>query len=138
MHLVFKSHEISWRRCRPQIAALLKPDLYREGIDGEAVDWACERMQGCGGGRRLLLVISDGCPRDAATQIANDPSYLEHHLRDVVLRRERRGGVEIYGIGVGLDLGAYYSRSVAFDLTTLHGNGALREILGMIARRGRR
>ena len=137
LHLVFKAHEQSWRRSRAQIAALLKGDLFREGIDGEAVDWACERMQGHGEGRRLLLVISDGCPMDSATQLANDSSYLEHHLRDVVLRREHRGDAEIYGIGVGLDLGAYYSSSVAIDLTTLHGNGALREILGMIARRGR-
>jgi cobaltochelatase CobT len=33
-----------WRRARAGIAALLKADLFREGIDGEAVDWACERL----------------------------------------------------------------------------------------------
>lgn len=135
LYLVFKPHDLTWRRCRRQIAALLKPDLYREGIDGEAVDWACGRMQGRSEGRRLLLVVSDGCPMDAATQLANGTSYLDQHLRDVVARREQRGDTEIYGIGVGLDLSAYYARSVAFDLSTLHGNGALRQILAMIARR---
>lgn len=38
--MVFKDAETPWRRARPAIAALLKADLFREGIDGEAVNWA--------------------------------------------------------------------------------------------------
>ena len=40
-HLVFKDAATSWRRARADIAALFKADLFREGVDGEAVDWAC-------------------------------------------------------------------------------------------------
>jgi cobaltochelatase CobT len=43
-HMVFKPLDRPWRRARAGIAALLKADLFREGIDGEAVDWACERL----------------------------------------------------------------------------------------------
>src|SRR5699024_211331 len=43
-HLVFKTALQPWRRSRHGIGALLKHDFYREGIDGEAVEWACTRL----------------------------------------------------------------------------------------------
>ena len=103
-HLVFKDADTPWRRARHDMAALLKADLYREGIDGEAVDWACDRLLAHNAERRLLVVVSDGCPMDGATALANDDYYLDHHLREVVARREQQGAVEIFGLGVGLDL----------------------------------
>ncbi len=137
-HMVFKDADTRWRRARPTIAALLKADLFREGVDGEAVDWACRRLAARDEPRRLLLVLSDGCPMDTATSLANDGHYLDHHLRHVVQRHERAGPVEIYGIGVGLDLSPYYSRSQALDLSALAGNRAFHEIIAMLAGRGRR
>ena len=137
-HLVFKDADTPWRRARPDIAALLKADLFREGIDGEAVDWACARMDGRTEERRLLLVVSDGSPMDTATHLANDQHYLDHHLRDVVQRQEQSGRVEICGIGVGLDLSPYYSRSQALDLSTPPANAVFFEIVAMLAGRGRR
>ena len=133
-HLVFKARESSWRRSRAGIAALLKPDLYREGVDGEAVQWAASRMQGLGHRRRLLLVISDGCPMDTASENVNPPGYLEQHLVDVVAGLRARAEAEVMGVGVGLDLGALYPASVALDLSQLRGNGALRELLTLLAR----
>jgi cobaltochelatase CobT len=137
-HMVFKDADTPWRRARPEIAALLKADLFREGIDGEAVEWACRRMDGRAEARRLLIVVSDGCPMDSATHLANDAHYLDHHLRDVVARREQSGAVAIYGVGVGLDLSPYYSRSQALDLSAAVGNEVFREVLAMIGGRGRR
>jgi cobaltochelatase CobT len=69
---------------------LLKNDLFREGIDGEAVEWAARRLDRIEAERRLLLVVSDGSPADSATALANDPHYLDHHLR-LVSDRPRRG-----------------------------------------------
>ena len=137
LHMVFKPRELSWRRARRGIAALLKPDLYREGVDGEAVQWACARMQGLGHRRRVLLVISDGCPMDTASENANTPGYLEQHLADVVARAWTRDEAEVMGVGVGLDLGALYPRSAAMDLSRLRGNGALRDLLDLIDSRRR-
>ncbi len=134
LHLVFKARESSWRRSRAGIAALLKPELYREGIDGEAVQWASARMQGLGHRRRLLLVISDGCPMDTASGNANPPGYLEQHLVEVVARLREGGEAEVMGVGVGLDLGALYPVSTALDLSQLRGNAALRELLALLAR----
>ncbi|QNK68587.1 cobaltochelatase CobT-related protein [Variovorax sp. PAMC26660] len=132
-HLVFKAAATPWRRARPAMAALLKADLFREGIDGEAVDWACTRLRQRTEERKLLLVISDGSPMDSATHLANDAHYLDHHLRDVVARQEQRGDIAISGIGVGLDLSPYYSRSHVLDLATSAGNTIFREVIELMA-----
>ena len=137
-HMVFKDALTPWRRARPDIAALLKADLFREGIDGEAVSWACQRMQGRGEGRRLLIVISDGCPMDGATHQANDLHYLDHHLRQVVAQLEQSGQAEIFGVGVGLDLSPYYSKSQALDLSASVTNEVFRDIVALIAGQRRR
>lgn len=137
-HLVFKNAERSWRRARPDIAALLKPDLFREGIDGEAVDWACERLLARPENRRILIVISDGCPSDGATNLANDAYYLDNHLKSVVARRAQQGEVEVLGLGVGLDLSPFYRRCLATDLTQGLDTGLFDEIVALIGGRHRR
>ncbi|MBB4224746.1 cobaltochelatase CobT-related protein [Variovorax guangxiensis] len=137
-HIVFKAAATPWRRARPAMAALLKADLFREGIDGEALDWACMRLRQRGEARKLLMVISDGSPMDSATHLANDAHYLDHHLRDVVARQEQRGDIEIAGIGVGLDLSPCYSRSHVLDLANPSGNTIFREVIGLMAGRHRR
>ncbi len=134
VHLVFKDADTSWRRGRRGIAGLLKDDLYREGIDGEAVSWACRRMDGRVETRRTLVVVSDGSPMDSATHLANDGHYLDHHLREVVDREERSGSARIVGLGVGLDLSPFYPRSHVVDLDEATGNRVFAEILELLAR----
>jgi cobaltochelatase CobT len=134
-HMVFKDADHSWRHARQSISALLKPDIYREGIDGEAVEWACSRMLSRNVDRRILIVISDGCPMDGATQQANDDYYLDNHLKQVVAQHEQQGYVEICGLGVGLDLSAYYSRCIGMDASRKVDHHLLSEILELMAGR---
>jgi cobaltochelatase CobT len=115
--MVFKDAATSWRRARADIAALFKADLFREGVDGEAVDWACARLLAGAQARRILIVISDGSPMDTATGQANDAYYLDNHLKEVVARHEALRDVEVLGLGVGLDLSPYYRRCLALDLS---------------------
>ncbi|PXY36241.1 cobaltochelatase CobT-related protein [Prauserella flavalba] len=131
-HLVFKDAETPWRRARPDIAGLLKADLFREGADGEAVAWAAARARDAGR-RALLFVLSDGSPMDGATALANGEHYLDDHLREVVSALEQEGAVEVYGLGVGLDLSPYYRRCLALDTGDGTGYSVFREILGLIA-----
>ncbi|MFD6071933.1 cobaltochelatase CobT-related protein [Amycolatopsis lurida] len=133
LHLVFKDAETPWRRARPDLAALLKADLFREGIDGEAVTWACVRMRARTESRRILLVLSDGSPMDGATSLANDPHYLDEHLRQTVLREENT--VEIRGVGVGLDLSPFYRRSRVLDTSVTSGYAPFRDVLGLLTLR---
>jgi cobaltochelatase CobT len=137
-HLVFKDAAAGWRRSRLGIGGLLRDDLYREGVDGEAVAWACSRMRGRDEELRLLVVVSDGSPMDGATNLANDEHYLDHHLREVVQREQADGSVRILGLGVGLDLTPFYPRSRVLDLDHGVDPRALREVLELIARGVRR
>lgn len=132
LHLVFKDAETTWRRARPELAALLKADLFREGIDGEAVAWACDRMRARPEQRRILLVLSDGSPMDSATSLANDPHYLDEHLRETLLRQEK--AVEIRGVGVGLDLSPFYRRSRILDTSVTSGYAPFQDVLELFGR----
>lgn len=134
-HLIFKAADTPWRRARPGLAALLKPDLFKEGIDGEAVDWACARLQRRDEKHKLLVVVSDGCPMDGATNLANDAQYLDQHLKEVVARHEQAGAVQVFGLGVGLDLSPYYSRAQAIDLAVVTGHAVFRDLIELLALR---
>lgn len=137
-HIVFKGGDSTWRQGRAGIAALLKSDLFKEGIDGEAVGWACGRLRARDEDTKVLLVVSDGSPMDAATRLANDAAYLDRHLRAVVSRRERAGGIAVHGLGVGLDLSGFYASSHVLDLGAGIGNAMFGEILAMLARKRQR
>ena len=137
-HLVFKEANRGWRRSRRDVAALLKGDLFREGIDGEAVDWACNRLLACSESRKILIVISDGSPADSATNLTNDAYYLDNHLKEVLARRERQGEVDILGLGVGLDLSPFYRHSLATDMSQVLDSHLFDEIVQLIGHRKRR
>lgn len=134
LHLVFKAGTQTWQRGRHGLAALRRPDLFREGIDGEAVEWACQRLQRLPVQRRILLVVSDGCPMDTATHQANDEHYLDQHLRQVVELQTRQGAVEIRGLGVGLDLGVFYPRRLALDPAEPLDDRTLHAVAGLLVR----
>ncbi len=137
-HLVFKNADTPWRRARPDIAALFKADLFREGVDGEAVQWAAQRLLARDENRRILIVVSDGSPMDSATELANDAFYLDNHLQQVVADYEQQRTVEIVGVGVGLDLSPYYSRCLAVDVSKGLDNALFRDLVGLIGGRHRR
>nr|WP_145548883.1 cobalt chelatase [Variovorax boronicumulans] len=138
-HIVFKDAATPWRRARPGLAALLKPDLFREGVDGEALQWAASRLAREEAERRILLVFSDGCPMDGATRLANDANYLDRHLQQVAQHIEQQGRIALYGVGVGLDLSPYYAASHVLDLAHAGaGNAVFREVVGVLGGRVRR
>ena len=137
-HIVFKDAETPWRRARLPLAALLKGDLFREGLDGEAVQWAHRRLLARAERRKLLFVVSDGSPMDSATNLANDAHYLDQHLLQEVQRIEQDGAVQVFGVGVGLDLSPYYGASLVLDLAAAVGSSVFRELIEMVAGRHRR
>ncbi|MEM7561717.1 MAG: cobalt chelatase [Pseudomonadota bacterium] len=137
-HLIFKTASNSWRRSRKDISALFKTTHFREGLDGEAVEWACQRMMRREENRKILMVISDGSPMDSATSLANDEFYLDNHLKHMVEKYDQRSGIEIYGIGVGLSLTPYYQHSLAIDLSESLSNHVFLQILQMIRNAQRR
>ncbi|MCP4981109.1 MAG: cobaltochelatase subunit CobT, partial [Gammaproteobacteria bacterium] len=82
--------------------------------------------------RKILIVISDGAPVDDATLSANDGSFLEQHLRQVIDQIEASGQVELSAIGIGHDVTRYYRRAITLvDADQLGGalTGELVELL---------
>jgi cobaltochelatase CobT len=60
---------------------VLRSDLLRENIDGEALEWAGLRLDPGRWDRRIVCVISDGVPMDDSTLQANeDRDLLALHL----------------------------------------------------------
>jgi len=135
-HMVFKEANSSWRRTRSNIAALFKQSLFREGVDGEALQWACGRLASRDAKRKIVMVISDGSPMDSATNRANDEFYLDNHLKAVVEGIEAVGEIDVYGLGVGLDLSPFYRRCLAVDLEQGLSQEMFAEIIGLLMRRG--
>ena len=128
LHVVYKDAATPWRRARDGIAALLSTVHFREGLDGEALEWAAERLRACESRRRCLVMISDGAPMDSATGHHNPPGFLDRHLRDVIRRLECGGEIELRGIGISLDLDEYYDRSLVLDLSGTLGNAEFRSL----------
>lgn len=116
-HIVYKHADQPWRQARLALAAMLRTDHYREGIDGEAIEWAYGRLLQRPERRRALVVISDGAPMDAATANANRDGFLGDHLRSVASRIEAEGLIELGAVGIDLQLDEFITNSISLDLT---------------------
>jgi cobaltochelatase CobT len=111
-HLIYKSADAPWRRARKNLGLMMREGLLKENIDGEALDWAHQRLLGRPEQRRILMMISDGAPVDDSTLSVNSGNYLERHLRYVIDEIENRSPVELIAIGIGHDVTRYYRRAV--------------------------
>jgi len=111
-HLIYKSADAPWRRARKNLGLMMREGLLKENIDGEALDWAHQRLLGRSEQRRILMTISDGAPVDDSTLSVNAGNYLERHLRHIIEEIETRSPVELIAIGIGHDVTRYYRRAV--------------------------
>jgi len=111
-HIVYKAADEPWRRARSGLGLMLDDALLKENVDGEALLWAHGRLMRRMEPRRMLLVLSDGAPRDDATIDANDAGYLDRHLHAVIEWIQRDSPIELAAIGIGHDVRDYYRRAV--------------------------
>lgn len=95
----------------PAFHQMLRPDLLKENIDGEALEWAASRLLARPESRKLLIVVSDGAPVDDATLIANGPNYLSDHWQKVIGALEVVDDIVLGAVGLGFDVSEIYARS---------------------------
>jgi len=115
LHVIYRDGSEQRLATAPHLfKAMLRPDLLKENVDGEALEWASSRLRTYPHRRKILLVVSDGAPVDDSTLQANDPEILDRHLREVIHTLETSGDIDIAAIGIGLefDVAKYYSTSV--------------------------
>ncbi len=116
LHIIYSSADTtSTSGLGRGVKNMLRPDLLKENVDGEALEWAAERLFSRTEKSKLLLVLSDGVPADDSTLIANDRHYLIRHLAQVISKLEKDDRIGLMAIGLGHDVGSYYKASRRID-----------------------
>ena len=113
LHIVYCSagETLTARDC----AAMLRPDILKENIDGEAIAWAASRLRRRAERRKFLIVLSDGAPVDDSTLMENGDGYLHHHLPELISEIEGAGDIRLAAIGINHRVGRYYKQSITID-----------------------
>ena len=121
-HIIYKSADAPWRRSKRNLGLMMKEGILKENIDGEALEWAYERIQKRQEQRKIMMVISDGAPVDDSSLSVNSGNYLELHLKKVINKIETDKDIELIAIGIGHDVTRYYKRAVTIiDVEELGG-----------------
>lgn len=111
-HIIYKAADAPWRRARRNLGLMMREELLKENIDGEALLWAHSRISGRPEDRKILMVISDGLPVDNSTLLVNPSNYLEQHLKYAIDQVENYSNVQLVAIGIGHDVTHHYKRAV--------------------------
>ena len=111
-HIIYKSADAAWHRCRRNLGLMMREEQLKENIDGEALIWAHNRLVVRPEERKILMVVSDGLPVDNSTLLVNPSNYLEQHLKYAIDMIETRSPVQLIAIGIGHDVTHHYSRAV--------------------------
>jgi cobaltochelatase CobT len=111
-HIIYKAADDPWQRTRRNLGLMMREELLKENIDGEALIWAHNRLVTRQEQRQVLMVISDGLPVDNSTLLVNPSNYLEQHLKYAIDVIENHSPVELIAIGIGHDVTHHYRRAV--------------------------
>ena len=111
-HIIYKSADDPWPRTRRNLGLMMREELLKENIDGEALIWAHNRLVMRQEQRKVLMVISDGLPVDNSTLLVNPSNYLEQHLKYAIDMIENHSPVELIAVGIGHDVTHHYRRAV--------------------------
>ena len=130
-HIIYKSADIQWRISKNNLGLMLKEGLLKENIDGEAINWAFNRLKKRKEERKVLMVISDGAPVDDSTLSVNSGDFLEKHLKKTVKYIEGKSDVEILAIGIGHDVSRYYSKAIKITDVQELGDVMIEQLSGL-------
>lgn len=117
LHIVYRTADDQYTGPPPSVRNLIREELTKENVDGEAVAWAAGRLRDRHEARKILIVVSDGAPVDDATLAANPPSYLDRHLKKVIASINEAGDIWLVGIGLDYDVSRYYARHLSIAST---------------------
>lgn len=119
-HIIYKSADTPYRAARKGLGLMLRGDILKQNIDGEALLWAHSRIIRRPEQRKIIMMISDGAPIDASTMANNPENYLIAHLHEVIENIRRHDQVELVAIGIGHDVSVYYEKSITiYDVKKL-------------------
>jgi cobaltochelatase CobT len=111
LHIIYRSADETNPGAPWAIRNVMRRELLKENIDGEAVVWAARRLRERPQRRKILLVVSDGAPVDDSTIAANDPEILVRHLKQTIAELEQSPDFCLGAIGIDYSVSHYYSTS---------------------------
>jgi len=111
-HIIYKSADTPYRAARKGLGLMLRGDILKQNIDGEALLWAQSRIKRRPEQRKIIMMISDGAPIDSSTMSANPGDYLVDHLHKVIGDIQKNTDTELVAIGIGHDVSVYYKKSI--------------------------
>jgi len=119
-HIIYKSADTPYRSARKSLGLMLRGDILKQNIDGEALLWARSRIVRRPEQRKIIMMISDGAPIDTSTMSANAENFLVDHLHQVIGSIQKQGEIELVAIGIGHDVSLYYKKSITiYDVKKL-------------------
>ncbi|MEM9060811.1 MAG: hypothetical protein AAGD13_10160 [Pseudomonadota bacterium] len=107
-HIVYSAFDTV---TEPDMRTVLRPDVLKENVDGEAVLWAQQRLLAFSPSGGDLIVVSDGAPVDDSTLKSNSENYLMDHLKAVVATTLAQDRIRLHGVGLDYDVSAIYPNS---------------------------
>jgi cobaltochelatase CobT len=124
LHIIYSSavERLSMHHC----ATMLHPELLKENLDGEAIQWAASRLRKRAENRKSIIVVSDGAPVDDSTLRENGGEYLENDLLGVIQEIMQDGDIQLSAIGINFSVERYYQRSVVVTSPDDLGTAILR------------
>lgn len=131
-HIIYKSANQNFKKAKVNLGLMLKEGILKENIDGEALLWARSRLIQRSEKRKILMIISDGTPVDDSTNSSNDSEILVDHLHRVIKKIEKDGKIEIVGIGIGHNVGAFYRNSISIKNSQELGEVMIEKIVDLI------
>jgi cobaltochelatase CobT len=94
--------------------------VFKENIDGEALEWASGRLIANRRSKKILIVVSDGAPVDDSTLNDNWPTILTDHAERVASQIASANQIKLGAIGIGYTVDHYYpSSTTAENLSAL-------------------
>lgn len=127
-HIIYKDANMPIQKAKKNFGIMLKEDILKENIDGEALLWAADRMLKFPWKKRILIVISDGAPVDEMTQTHNPPIFLENHLRAVIHMLEKDTRFSLSAIGIGHDVQNFYKNAVKITTSDSLGDVLIEQL----------
>ena len=116
LHIIYRSAEDEPVALgREELRQMLRSDMLKENVDGEALEWAIARLRERPEANKLLIVVSDGAPVDDMTLLENGPNYLWDHLKAVIKAAQDSSDIRLGAVGLGFEVGELYARSVAAE-----------------------
>lgn len=115
LHIVYKEASDTSPGSPYSVKNILRSDLVKENIDGEAIEWARGRLDALDCKKRLIVVVSDGAPVDDSTLHENNPNILFDHLKLVIKETSDMRNTQLAGIGIDLSLDDLYEQALQID-----------------------